>query len=281
MTATSNSPPRSPRRRARCCSPCATSGEAEGKALGEARRPPLRRSDRRPVCAPRGPATPILSEESADDPARLDAERVWIVDPLDGTREYGAAGPPRLGGARRARGDAGAGSPTPRSPSPRSAHVHSATARPRSPRRTAGRSILVSRQPAAGLGRGASPRRSARELHADGLGRRQGDGRRCAARHDVYAHARRAVRVGLRRARRRRARGTDCHASRHRRRAARATTASTPTCRISVICRPEVVADAVLAAMRLSRRCARRVGPPRPACRRTSSRRPRAARRRR
>ena len=30
----------------------------------------------------------VLSEESADDPARLNAERVWIVDPLDGTREF-------------------------------------------------------------------------------------------------------------------------------------------------------------------------------------------------
>ena len=29
-----------------------------------------------------------LSEESADDLARLDRERVWVVDPLDGTREY-------------------------------------------------------------------------------------------------------------------------------------------------------------------------------------------------
>ena len=29
-----------------------------------------------------------LSEETADDPARLDCERVWIVDPLDGTREF-------------------------------------------------------------------------------------------------------------------------------------------------------------------------------------------------
>ena len=28
------------------------------------------------------------SEESADDPARLSARRVWIVDPLDGTREF-------------------------------------------------------------------------------------------------------------------------------------------------------------------------------------------------
>jgi len=30
----------------------------------------------------------VLSEEAADDPARLTADRVWIVDPLDGTREY-------------------------------------------------------------------------------------------------------------------------------------------------------------------------------------------------
>jgi 3'(2'), 5'-bisphosphate nucleotidase len=34
----------------------------------------------------------VLSEEAADDPARLAADRVWIVDPLDGTREFGEAG---------------------------------------------------------------------------------------------------------------------------------------------------------------------------------------------
>lgn len=31
----------------------------------------------------------LLSEEGDRDPARLDADRVWIVDPLDGTWEYG------------------------------------------------------------------------------------------------------------------------------------------------------------------------------------------------
>ena len=31
----------------------------------------------------------MLSEEGADDHARLTARRVWIVDPLDGTREFG------------------------------------------------------------------------------------------------------------------------------------------------------------------------------------------------
>jgi 3'(2'), 5'-bisphosphate nucleotidase len=30
----------------------------------------------------------LLSEETADTPDRLGKERVWIVDPLDGTREY-------------------------------------------------------------------------------------------------------------------------------------------------------------------------------------------------
>lgn len=34
------------------------------------------------------PDDPVLSEESADDLARLQSPRVWIVDPLDGTREY-------------------------------------------------------------------------------------------------------------------------------------------------------------------------------------------------
>jgi 3'(2'), 5'-bisphosphate nucleotidase len=34
------------------------------------------------------PADAVLSEEAADDAIRLTAGRVWIVDPLDGTREY-------------------------------------------------------------------------------------------------------------------------------------------------------------------------------------------------
>ncbi len=34
------------------------------------------------------PDDAILSEESADDGVRLSHRRVWIVDPLDGTREY-------------------------------------------------------------------------------------------------------------------------------------------------------------------------------------------------
>jgi 3'(2'), 5'-bisphosphate nucleotidase len=38
------------------------------------------------------PEDAVLSEEGKDDAARLRADRVWIVDPLDGTREYGEEG---------------------------------------------------------------------------------------------------------------------------------------------------------------------------------------------
>ena len=42
--------------------------------------------------AARRPGDVLLSEEGADDPARLAADRVWIIDPLDGTREFGEPG---------------------------------------------------------------------------------------------------------------------------------------------------------------------------------------------
>ena len=42
--------------------------------------------------ADRRPGDVVLSEEGADNPARLGARRVWIVDPLDGTREFGEPG---------------------------------------------------------------------------------------------------------------------------------------------------------------------------------------------
>jgi 3'(2'), 5'-bisphosphate nucleotidase len=40
------------------------------------------------VLACERPSDAVLSEEGTDDKARLEAERVWIVDPLDGTREF-------------------------------------------------------------------------------------------------------------------------------------------------------------------------------------------------
>lgn len=38
------------------------------------------------------PDDAVLSEEGADDQARLSADRVWIIDPLDGTREFSEVG---------------------------------------------------------------------------------------------------------------------------------------------------------------------------------------------
>lgn len=63
-------------------------GGLEGKALGmegDARANAL-------LCRELRAARPddaLLSEEEKDDAARLAHRRVWIVDPLDGTREYG------------------------------------------------------------------------------------------------------------------------------------------------------------------------------------------------
>jgi 3'(2'), 5'-bisphosphate nucleotidase len=42
--------------------------------------------------AERRPGDAVLSEEGTDDLGRLDADRVWIVDPLDGTREFSEEG---------------------------------------------------------------------------------------------------------------------------------------------------------------------------------------------
>jgi 3'(2'), 5'-bisphosphate nucleotidase len=38
------------------------------------------------------PGDAVLSEEGKDDKARVSASRVWIIDPLDGTREFGEEG---------------------------------------------------------------------------------------------------------------------------------------------------------------------------------------------
>lgn len=38
------------------------------------------------------PDDAVLSEEGRADPSRLESERVWIIDPLDGTREFGEPG---------------------------------------------------------------------------------------------------------------------------------------------------------------------------------------------
>ncbi len=38
------------------------------------------------------PNDAVLDEEAAEDPRRFDCDRVWIIDPLDGTREFGEIG---------------------------------------------------------------------------------------------------------------------------------------------------------------------------------------------
>ena len=64
------------------------SGLFEGKALGKA-------GDRTAnafimeALGHNRPDDAILSEEEANDVARCEVSRVWVVDPLDGTREYG------------------------------------------------------------------------------------------------------------------------------------------------------------------------------------------------
>jgi 3'(2'), 5'-bisphosphate nucleotidase len=40
------------------------------------------------------PADAVLSEEGYEDPRRFDTDRVWIIDPLDGTSEFGERGRP-------------------------------------------------------------------------------------------------------------------------------------------------------------------------------------------
>ncbi|MDN3647023.1 3'(2'),5'-bisphosphate nucleotidase CysQ [Pontixanthobacter aestiaquae] len=64
------------------------SGQFEGKALGDAGD---ETANRYLVDALRTlrPDDGLLSEESKDTDERLSKSRVWIVDPVDGTREYG------------------------------------------------------------------------------------------------------------------------------------------------------------------------------------------------
>lgn len=64
------------------------SGKFEGKALGKAGDEAANRF----LCEAIRTARPddgLLSEEEKDDTARCQLDRVWIVDPVDGTREYG------------------------------------------------------------------------------------------------------------------------------------------------------------------------------------------------
>jgi len=66
----------------------ADAGEAERKAAGDRRSHEFLMA----ALAAQRPDDAVLSEEGADNPVRLAADRVWIVDPLDGTREFSELG---------------------------------------------------------------------------------------------------------------------------------------------------------------------------------------------
>lgn len=66
------------------------SGMFEGKALGKAGDQTANQFLCHALSQQR-PDDGLLSEESKDTDARLSKRRVWIVDPVDGTREYGEA----------------------------------------------------------------------------------------------------------------------------------------------------------------------------------------------
>jgi 3'(2'), 5'-bisphosphate nucleotidase len=63
-------------------------GEHSGRALGDAGDAAAQQAIVA-VLADHRPDDVVFSEEAVDDHQRLSADRVWIVDPLDGTREYG------------------------------------------------------------------------------------------------------------------------------------------------------------------------------------------------
>ena len=67
-----------------------SSGVFEGKALGKAGDAVANEFLCHALRAARG-QDGLLSEEEKDNEARLAQSRVWIVDPVDGTREYGEA----------------------------------------------------------------------------------------------------------------------------------------------------------------------------------------------
>jgi 3'(2'), 5'-bisphosphate nucleotidase len=66
-------------------------GELTGRALGDAGDAAAQEAISA-LLAERCPDDAVFSEEAVDDPRRLSADRVWIIDPLDGTREYGEDG---------------------------------------------------------------------------------------------------------------------------------------------------------------------------------------------
>jgi 3'(2'), 5'-bisphosphate nucleotidase len=68
-----------------------SSGDRTGRALGDAGDAAAQEAIS-VLLADVRPEDAVFSEEAVDDERRLAADRVWIIDPLDGTREYGEPG---------------------------------------------------------------------------------------------------------------------------------------------------------------------------------------------
>ena len=166
------------------------------------------------------PADAVLSEEGRDDPARLSASRVWIVDPLDGTREFGEPGRTdwAVHVALWERGDLSAGAVA----LPAQGRILSTANIPATPHGAAATAagpgqlrIVVSRTRPPEYNQRLADRAGAVLLP---LGSAGGQGRCCPMRGCRRVRAqRRAVRVGLGRSRRRRPGSrTACIADRRR-----------------------------------------------------------------
>ncbi len=159
------------------------------------------------------PDDAVLSEEGKDDKRRLTSRRVWIVDPLDGTREFSE--PPRDDWAVHVAlwedGDLVAGAVA----QPGLDTTFSTGSPAAVPERTspavADRGVP---DPTAGLRRGARPG-DRRRAGSHGVCRRQGH-LRGPRRHRRLRARRRPVRVGLRRTGRGRPRGRPPHQQRRR-----------------------------------------------------------------
>ena len=138
------------------------------------------------------PDDAVLSEEGKDDLARLDAERTWIVDPLDGTREFSEV--PRTDWAVHV---ALVADET-RSPEPSRCRASASPCTPASPPapaegNTPPRMIVSRSRPPAAAARCRGARRRSRR---DGFGRCQDDGRHPRRMRDLRPQ-RRPVRVGF------------------------------------------------------------------------------------
>ena len=175
---TSRWPRPPPARRPTCCSRL-RGRELTGRALGDAGDAAAQQRDPRRARPRAAPGRRLQRGGGRRPRAVSRPSRVWIVDPLDGTREYGEAGPARLGGARGAvvgRRGGGWGPDAAAVALPALGEVLVTEPRPARPAR-AGWAGADRRQPHPSPGRRLRRRRGAgRRARAAGLGRLQDGG---------------------------------------------------------------------------------------------------------